>query len=651
MKYKFPIKTLLIVLILAAAAASAAALFHRSYPVRIDSEADRIAGQFGFEKKIHPRFSQYVRKYLLTKGKADGLERRIKTEFSRAPFPEEIWGMSLVIYQPGQDRMVIVRKGKRAEDVFIQLLQRVIVHKRFSKFDFRDLSKTRIQLDFIVESPKPINLFEYRMNALNENRFEFGIHGLRMRFDNRTKYFLPGDAYVKSVLGDRQLDRMIGKLAGGRPLGSIDFQIFTSKSYVSWGNSFIRLYRGHPIIPALSRGMLESAVHNGVKHLITHQEKSGKFDYYYDAAHDSKVDHEHPNRDLKKNRYYNILRHSGAALSLVMHYDRYKDPESKSGAVAAGTYLMKHSKSYKLDSGERAAYIYSNRKSKLGGTGLALFFLTEYQNVTGDTQFQNFSRQLMRHLLAQITDTGEFIYYNIYLDKPVTTPEENAKRFSFYYPGEAVCALVNYYLYQASDREKAEIKPKLQKALHFLFEVRPKVRAKYYQSLPSDSWLMMGISRLWDAPELRDPSYLEWVYKDADKMSQLTYKIDDALYPDYVGAYYYSYGDFPYSDGARSEGLMAALELAIKTSNTDKIRYYGDTLKRAAWAEYFLVNTPESAYFAPNPEMTIGGIRFKQTRQWFRIDTIAHVVSFYMRFLDVLGDRNPVQAHLDRWLS
>lgn len=636
---KFLLSALLVTAVISAAAALSYVRFvHDKYPVKIDKEARLIADQFGNEEPVHPDLLRQMKAYLLSTGKVSGLERDIKSEFSRSPFPKDVWGMALVLYQPGENRIVIVRKGSKAEDVLIALLNALMKHKRFKKFDLKTPDRARIQLDFIIEPPKPIDLFEYRMNALNDKRFEFGIHGLRMVYENRTKYFLPGDAYVKSVLGDQQLDRMIHKLTGNRGLKSIEFQLFTSKSYVSWKDSFIRLYRGHPLIPALKRDMLENAVHNGIKHMITYQDKSGKFDYYYDAAHDSKVDHEHPDRDLKKNRYYNILRHSGAALSLVMHYERYGDLSSKDAAESAAKYLMSRSKSYRLPAGQRAAYIYSNRKAKLGGSGLALFFLTEYQKVTGDTQFQNFNRQLMHHLLAQITDTGEFIYYSIYLDKPVRTPEENSKKFSFYYPGEAVCALVNYYLYQASDVEKIEMKPRLQKALHFLFEVRPKVRAKYYQSLPSDSWLMMGISRLWDAPELRNESYLERVYADADKMCQLSYTLDDALYPDYVGAYYYGYGDYPFADAARSEGLMAALELAIKTKDTEKILRYGTVLKRAAWAEYFLVNTPESVYFAPNREKSIGGIRFKHTRQWFRIDTIAHVVSFYMRFLDVLRE-------------
>ncbi|QNP57839.1 hypothetical protein [Paenacidovorax monticola] len=56
-------------------------------------------------------------------------------------------------------------------------------------------------------------------------------------------------------------------------------------------------------------------------------------------------------------------------------------------------------------------------------------------------------------------------------------------------------------------------------------------------------------------------------------------------------------------------------------------------LRLGAWATLHLVNTEAAVYSAPNPLRSLGGIRFKYTRQWFRIDTIQHVASFYARLL------------------
>ena len=56
-------------------------------------------------------------------------------------------------------------------------------------------------------------------------------------------------------------------------------------------------------------------------------------------------------------------------------------------------------------------------------------------------------------------------------------------------------------------------------------------------------------------------------------------------------------------------------------------------LKLGAWAVLHLVNTEEATYSFKRPDLALGGIRFKYTRQWFRIDTIQHVASFYAKLL------------------
>jgi hypothetical protein len=111
------------------------------------------------------------------------------------------------------------------------------------------------------------------------------------------------------------------------------------------------------------------------------------------------------------------------------------------------------------------------------------------------------------------------------------------------------------------------------------------------------------------------------------------YKVTDAPYPDYAGAFYYDFGDYPYADGARCEGLLGAYELAVKMGELEKQRQLWPALRLSAWAVMHLVNTEDSIYFAKKPTLALGGIRFKYTRQWFRIDTIQHVASFFAKML------------------
>ena len=60
-------------------------------------------------------------------------------------------------------------------------------------------------------------------------------------------------------------------------------------------------------------------------------------------------------------------------------------------------------------------------------------------------------------------------------------------------------------------------------------------------------------------------------------------------------------------------------------------------MELAAVNEMHPVNTDYSSYCYKNISLAVGGIRFKLTRQWFRIDTIAHVANFYLQLLKEKG--------------
>jgi len=119
------------------------------------------------------------------------------------------------------------------------------------------------------------------------------------------------------------------------------------------------------------------------------------------------------------------------------------------------------------------------------------------------------------------------------------------------------------------------------------------------------------------------------------------YTEEDALYPDYVGSFYYQYGDHPYPDGVCAEGLLAAYQLALRVGDRERIERYRGACAKVTSATLRLCNTPDSVYSAANPARAIGGIRFKLTRQWFRVDTIQHVASFYLKLLATEATYHP----------
>lgn len=551
----------------------------------------------------------------------------IDQAFVMTGFPQQFDRLILTLYAHGQKRILVSRTGN-GQPCFSRIFEPLLAHPRL-----QDLGTQLfyIQMDFVLEPPTPMNFYAVGMEQKGEHHFEVGIDGMMFYCqDGNTQFFLPGDSYVRSFMSMSQLRENLNKVYGEEFLRQAKYKRFRSESFISSEDTWRRLYRGYPVVGDLSKGKIEHAVELAIGHIKRTQTINGQFLYYYDAALDSRRDHEHPRRDPDKNPFYNILRHSGGGLTCLFFEKYYHSGETCENILRAIDYLIAQAHIIEYD-GREGAFIYHEKKSKLGGTGLALYLLTEYQLLTGDTRFSEWGEKFAWHLINQITESGEFIYYNIYLDKPV--PEsENQEHFSFYYPGEAVCGLAKY-LHLAPSETRRVIFEKLHKALTFLIVKRPETHAQHYTKVPSDSWLMMGIMELWDFEEMRSPVYSDFVFSDATRMIDQLYKVTDAPYPDYAGAFYYEFGDYPYADGARCEGLLGAYQLAVKMDDREKAGQIWQALRLAAWAIMHLVNTEDAIYFAKNPAIALGGIRFKFTRQWFRIDTIQHVASFYAKML------------------
>ena len=552
----------------------------------------------------------------------------------RSSFPRSAYGVALVVYEPGIRRFKSVGTRHSIAACLARTVNGAVQHPAFLNFHPKDAVRCRIQLDFITEPPQPVqNVAFLSLTSVGDRRFEAGVDGLMATLGEKRSYFLPGDAFVHSMMSLNPILRAIVSPFKNVGRNALQYYRFRTDSYISFNDRWIRLYRGYPVLGPLTRTALKRAAGAGLDYVVRHQKENGQFLYYYEARGDSYRDHEHPDRDPSKNPYYNELRHAGGAMLLLYDYKLSHNADLLPHVRKAIDWLLSTAVIYTTSEGKQGEYFYYNQKSKLGGSGIGLYLLSEYQQITGDKTYEPHAKRLADHLNAQVLPDGEFIYYNIYLNKPVT-PEENRNYFSFYYPGEAIIGMAAYYKYVAKDpAEKAHIADKIGLAMRFLMIERPKRYAAHYTSLPSDSWLMMGINELWDAPELRNDIYREFVYQDADKMAKLMYKPEDALYPDYPGAFYYKYGDYPFADGARCEGLLAAYLLALKSGDEERAAKYGEALKLAAWATMHLCNTPESVYSVPNPGMTVGGIRFKHVRQWFRVDTIQHVAAFYFKFL------------------
>lgn len=563
------------------------------------------------------------------------------SKFSFQFNPEYSW-ISITLYQPQYKSLRYISKRNTLEGTINRVIYKLRKRRRFPKFDISNSSKVRIQFEVITTPFKKVDVSELSRETLGKNRFEIGVDGLKIKTQDKIGFFMPTDGYTRNKL---YIDDVIQWLEGRYEVDIENCKVFKfqSRSMVTYKDDVLGLYRGYPIKEKYTSKDLLKSIRGGLNWLTSHQKNNGRFIYFVDSITGGTKDYLYDRSELLDmlgmERYYNILRHSGALLSLLRGYEMFERKEYLTTVNRGLKYLVNTARTRKIKSSKKAAYIYFNRKSKLGGTGLALIAFSRYQQITEDDKYYKLSQQFARHLLAEIKKDGEFNYYYIH---PLRGEKPESYFFSFYYPGEALLGLAEFYKICDNKNLKNKIIKKCRKALHFLLDIRPQEYSEHYKSLPSDSWLMTAILELTKIPELDKKKYKDFVYHDALKMIKHQYTPKNALYPDYIGGFYYNYGDHVYPDGARSEGLFSAYELAKRE---EKETLASLLLKRLTWAalcQLHLVNTPKSIYPVRNPKITLnpnialGGIRFKLTRQWFRIDTIQHVVSFYMRLINSL---------------
>ena len=542
--------------------------------------------------------------------------------------------VSITLYQEVLKPLRFVSKRRSLEETLNRIVSKLKQKNRYSKFDVSNSFKVRIGFEIVTTPLKKVDISKLSCNSLGSNRFEIGIDGLMIKTDNKIYFFMPSDGYTKNKL---YLNDVIKWFKDKYDVRSkdCDFYKFNSKSFITFKDNVLGLYRGYPIKKSYTIDDLRKTVFNGLDWLVEHQGENGKFIYFVDSITGETKNYLYDRSKLLKElgmkEYYNILRHLGASLCLLRGYEIMGDEKYLNAVKKGLDYVLRVIVTRKVENDDDAVYVFFNKKAKLGGSGLALALFSRYQQITKDDEYYNVARKLAVHILDQIGESGEFNYYYIH---HLHGKKPKSDFFSFYYPGEALLGLADFYKICKNDVFRQRIEKKAEKALDFLLFIRPKKYKQYYESLPSDSWLMSAILELAKIPKLNKQAYKNFVYSDALKMVKHQYTFKDALYPDYVGGFYYNYGDHVYPDGARAEGLFSAYELANREGKSQLASSFLKSLKLAALCQLHLVNTVESIYPSINYSMVLGGVRFKLTRQWFRIDTIQHVANFYMRLLN-----------------
>lgn len=520
-------------------------------------------------------------------------------------------------------------------------------NKSYSNFDVANPKVCRIMLEYITEQV-PTTLEEIKSASFDSKRFEPGITGIKLNYEGKTYIYTPSEAWSNSQM---DLKSALNTILRKSPIKDITnkiseridilkkskYECFLVKSrcFITYNDNILPLYRGNILWEYSLDNVRETAL-NGADWIVKYQKDNGQYLYYYDAKEDNYVDHEHPKR-AEDDLYYNDLRHCGGIITLIRAYQLTKDVKYLNSVKKGLDFITTITEEHQVD-GKPAAYVFYNKKAKLGGTGMILIAMMRYRIETGDKSYDEFIKKYTRHILSRIYKTGEMLGYYIHPSfqdgKPLVdmTDVERRETFSFYYPGEALLGLALFANHFDEDDDLLdEVLEKSRIALDWIVEERPNVYADLFTALPSDAWLMQAIEEWAKRLEFQKDSYINFVLNDARTMVVKTYQKDDSPYIDYEGAYYYYYGDHYYPDGSRSEGLVAAYYLAKNLGDNEMAETLLEACQKTAKSQMVLVNTPENSYAHKNPEKSVGAIRFKATRQWVRVDSIQHVACFFFR--------------------
>ncbi|MFK5893018.1 MAG: protein containing Six-hairpin glycosidase-like domain protein, partial [Pseudomonadota bacterium] len=491
-------------------------------------------------------------------------------------FNPDISQVYISLFQEGIRK---IRWGSR-KTTLKQSLEQVIVklkkNKRLHEFELGNQKKCRILFEMVVQE-SDCNIRNLTIMKFSEDRFEAGITGFKYIYQNTTRYFMPTDSVTHSILTVSQLLNFLSKqtrhakltnsikervkLMRSEPIvykkiETIAFVSFQAEG--SYKDKAIALHRGYPMPVAFDKSILYNSTLKSLDWLIDNMKEDGSFLYFYDATRDTNVDLDHPK--MIDPLYNNILRHSGASITLFRGYELSGDKKYLHAAKKSLDFLLSTFREHQYQ-GEYACYPFFNKKSKLGGAGVALVALMHYYIHTQDGCYRKQMDGLVRHLLSRIADDGEMIGYYIHpkfnQGQPLDQIDEisfadKKLLFSFYYPGEALLGLALYYQHVDNIKLdfKQEIKQKSLLALDFLVDIRPIRYKKLFLSLPADAWLMQAIEEWVKVDGFQKKAYIDFVFNDTQQMFDHMYTEENSPWFDYVGGFYYNYGDSVYHDGS-----------------------------------------------------------------------------------------------------
>jgi hypothetical protein len=276
---------------------------------------------------------------------------------------------------------------------------------------------------------------------------------------------------------------------------------------------------------------------------------------------------------------------------------------------------------------------------KLGTVAVALLGWVAWAEATGDHSEDENIRAMARFVLHQLEDNGKFDPYYVDPAHPYYGQKNDIV------PGEAALALGEVAEY-FDEPEWLDFYDK------YLDYYEPWFRERAARQIPTGRWphgTYTNQDRLdlvqfgpWSVMANKqayrvtgDERAAAFGLEVADWMiDNYQWSGERSAFPDYVGGYYKMPTELPAMQSfCYAEGTAAAYHLAATWKPEVKEKYDRSTREAIRFLGV-MQYTPTSAYFASQPELIRGGIKYAMNEQKVRIDYVGHGLSTLSQYLD-----------------
>ncbi len=349
---------------------------------------------------------------------------------------------------------------------------------------------------------------------------------------------------------------------------------------------------GRRVMAEMDRKAAYDVVRSASEYLMKGQKKDGSFTYGYYPSFDNEIE------------YYNIIRHTGTAWSLICADKVTGDVRLKKAAEKAFDYMIKDSVEEPV---ENRAFVVTRNEDEvqLGGNALAVIALSEYMLEYEDGRdYTNLIAKLANGILYQQNpDDGEFYHVMSY---PDYMPKEQQRMTA--YDGEAAFALVRAYEITGEEAYLTGA----EKAIGYMME-------NHYEQY-GDHWVSYAAGEF--VKYCTEEEYLKFALLNMTEKGKTVYQ-EKAASPLDLELFMASWEAGRY---CLEQGYIPEY---IEETDLDGC---GETIRYLAWKELNNYFYPEYAMYMEAPGKIEGTFFSRESAYRTRMDDAQHAIGGYVQY-------------------